>query len=220
MSDTSFATAAAKVFLERHPSYVVGSHNATLMSKAILRLVDSEGADPANVSTYEQAFQDCLQELELREPDQPKSVEEMSGEELLALSPDKQDRLPTHLFRKLAEYELRQRIQKPVLPEEIAMFKPLFEEQEVAFSAKNLKIVREWLDSRQLGYTDANLSLAIISCEDQLELSEQVLESMSGDEYRKTVVEPAFRKHQAEQPKRPESRVPWGVKFTEFLHNT
>ncbi len=219
MSDTSFATAAAKVFLERHPSYIVGSHNATRMAKAILRLVDSEGADPASVSTYEQAFQDCLQELELREPEQPKSVEEMSGEELSMLPPDKQDRLPTHIFLKLAEFELRQRSRKPALPEECAMFKPLFEGEDVAFSAKNLEIVREWMDSRQLGYTDGNFRLAIIACEEQLEPSDEVLESMSADEYRKSVVEPSFRQRRAAQSKSENSK-PLGVATVQYLHSS
>jgi hypothetical protein len=219
MSDSAFATAAAKVFLERHPSYIVSPQNAKLMSEAILKLVDEENADPASVFTYERAFQDCLQLLELREPEARKSPQEMSGEELSKLSEPEKDRLPTQLFRKLADYELQQRSRKPALPDEIAMLKPLFEEQDVAFSAKNLKIVREWLDSRQLGYAEDNLRLAIITCEDQLEPSEQVLDLMSADEYRKSVVEPAFRQRRTAQPK-PASRVPLGVKYTEWLHNS
>jgi hypothetical protein len=218
-STTAFATAAAKVFLERHPSYVVGSHNADLMSKAILRLVDSEGADPANVSTYERAFQDCLQELELREPEQPKSVEEMTAEELSALPPEKQDRLPSHLLLKVANFDLNKRWKKPEASEHSQFLKETFESEGFAFSPANAKIINDWIEQRGLGFTSANLRLALADCEDKLELSEKVLNEMPADEYRKTVIEREFNQRQKEQPKR-EQRQPWGVKYTEWLHNS
>jgi len=216
MSDT-FASTAAKAFVARHPSYIVNKHNAGLMSKEVIRLVDEEGYDPASISTYEVAFQNLLQELELNEPEQPKSVEEMSPEELSALPPDKQDRLPTHLFRKLAEYDLKKRWKKPEVSKHTAFLKQTFEEEGFAFSPANAAAVNKWMEERNLGFTSANIRLALADCEDNLELSEKVLSEMPADEYRQ-IVEADFRKRHAEQkPRQP--NWPVGFRYTSWLHN-
>lgn len=214
-----FAKSAAKAFLERCPSYIVCQKNAKIMEKEILRLVDEQDADPGSISTYEQAFQNCFQELELREPEPRKSVEEMTGAELAKLSPTEQEKLSGDLLRKLANYELAQRKQKPVLDEYGAALKQMFEELDVAFSPANTKIINEWMDSRQLGYSPANIRLAIIDNESRLEPSEQAIEQMSSDEYREQVLKPKLQASQAAQ-KKVESRVPFGVQsYSGWLHN-
>jgi len=116
----AFATAAAKTFVARNPGYVVSKKNSPIMARELIRLVEQEGAEPASVDTYVRAFQNCLQELEIREPEPRKSVEEMWPEELAALSPAEQERLPDHILRKLANYELTKRRQKPTLDEHSA----------------------------------------------------------------------------------------------------
>lgn len=219
MSDSTFEKAAAREFVNRNPSYIVSKRNATLMSKEVLKLVDEQGYDPASVFTYERAFQNCLEELEVREAEPRKSVEELSSEELSTLSPAEQDRLPDHLLRKLANYELSQRRQKPTLDEHSATLKQIFEELDVSFSPANTKIIHEWLDLRQLGYTPANIRLAILDNESRLELSETALEAMSAADYKKEVLEPKLRAAQAAQ-KKVESRVPYGVQsYSGWLHN-
>jgi hypothetical protein len=217
--NSAFATSAAKVFLQRCPSYVVNKTNSAIMAKELIRLVEEEDCDAANVDTYVRAFQNCLGELEVREPEPRKSVEEMTPEELSKLSPTEQEKLPSNLLRKLANYELTQRRQKPTLDEHSAALKNIFEELDVAFSPANTKIIHEWMDSRQLGYSPANIRLAIIDNESRLELSEQAIDQMSSAEYRKEVLEPKLRASREAQSK-PQSRVPFGVQsYSSFLHN-
>ena len=96
--NSAFATSAAKVFIQRCPSYVINKKNSAIMAKELIRLVEEENCDAASVNTYVQAYQNCLQELEVREPETRQTVEDMSAEELLQLSPAEQDRLPDHPF--------------------------------------------------------------------------------------------------------------------------
>ncbi len=53
---SAFATAAAKVFLQRCPSYVVTKANSAIMAKELIRLVEEEDCDAANVDTYVRTF--------------------------------------------------------------------------------------------------------------------------------------------------------------------
>jgi hypothetical protein len=216
---TSFATAAAKTFLERHPAYVVCPENSKIMSAEVIRLVD-EGADPANVATYERAFSNCLADLKLNEPPQSKSLDEMDGAELSALPDKKKDLLPDHLLKRLANYELQQRRKRPEPSEADLILRPLFAEEGSADSTKNRAIIGGWLNKRSLGYSLSNLSLAIEACSEHLEPSAQALEEMSGDEYRKSIVEPEFARKLAAQAKQPrhERGNPPGFSYVSWLH--
>lgn len=214
----AFATAAGKVFIERHSSYIRCPENAKLMMKEVLRLVEEENSDPANVGTYERAFSNCRENLRLQEISQPKTVDEMTPEELSALPDKEKDRLSSHLLKRLANWELDQRRKRPEPSDADLILRPLFGDEGFADSTKNRAIIGGWMNKRGLGYSLSNLSLAIEACSEHLEPSPQALERMSADEYRKSIIEPEFAKKQAAQPKR-ESRQPWGVKYTEWLHN-
>jgi hypothetical protein len=216
--NTSFVTAAAKTFLERHPSYIVCEENSKRLLREAVRLVDEEGADPANVATYERAFSACLADLKLNEAPQSKPLDEMTGEELAALPDKKKDLLPDHILKRLANYEFQQRRKRPEPSEADLILLPLFTKEGFADSTKNRAIIGGYLDKRGLGYSLPNLSLAIDACSERLEPSTQALEEMSGDEYRKSIVEPEFARKQAAQPKR-ESSKPWGVSSTQWLHS-
>lgn len=213
-----FVTAAAKVFLEQHPFYILNKHNAAIMAREITRLFEQEQYDPSSVETYAKAFQNCLEELELREPEARKTVEDMSPEELLALPPKEQERLPDRILKKMANYELSQRRHKPTPSEESALLTTLFEEQGFSFSPGNAAIVGDWMKARNLGYSESNLRLAISACEVSLDPSEQRLNDMSSDEYLDAVVKPEFARKQAAQPKR-ESAKPWGVSTVQWIHS-
>src|ERR1700733_2527500 len=150
---TSFVTAAAKTFLERHPSYIVCEENSKILPREAVRLVDEEGADPANVATYERAFSACLENLRLNEPPQSKSLDEMDGEELSALPDKKKDLLPDHLLKRLANYELQQRRKRPEPSEADLILRPLFGEEGFADSTKNRAIIGGYMNKRSLGYS-------------------------------------------------------------------
>jgi len=143
----------------------------------------------------------------------------MTPEELAKLSPAEQERLPDHILRKLANFELAQRRQKPTLDEHSATLKQIFEELDVAFSPGNTKIVAEWMNSRELGFSPANIRMAILDNESRLEPSEQVIQSMSAEEYKKAVLDPKLRAARAAQPK-PGSKVPFGVQsYSSWIHS-
>jgi hypothetical protein len=216
--DRSFATAAALEFTRQYKLYIPNQHNSELMGRELARLVLEEGADPHALETYRQAFSNVREHLELREPEERKSFNEMTPEELFALSPEDKDRLSTANLKRLANYELQRTRQRPELSEADTILRQLFEDQGWADSNENKAVVGRWMNKRGLDDSPANLSTAILACESSLAPSEKALDDMPSDEYRKAVVEPEFRKRQATQPRR-ESGQPWGVKYTEWIHN-
>ena len=210
-----FATAAAKTFIERNPSYIVNPHNSKLMSKELIRLVEDEGYDPASVSSYEQAMQNCWEQLELKEPEPRKTIHEMSCEELLALPPREYEKLPSEITREVANWEMAKLREKPVLSEDAAFLTETFEDSGVAYSPDNVSTVRRWLDERNLGYTAANLRLAINANEETLYPSEKVLASMSGDEYAEFLRKDYLRKNDGKLPPNE-----WGPNYRSWLPST
>ena len=215
-----FATNAAKVFLEQHPSYIACPENCRVLMAEIQKLIDEEQVDSGNVATYEKAFLRCWQDLKLREAAKPKSPEEMTMEEIAALSPAEQDRLPGPILRRFANWELQQRMRKPVLTEVDAILKTLFENNGFADSIRNRATVGKWMDERGLMYSGENLTRAIEACEAGLEPSEAAIESMSGDEYKKRIVDPKFHEWQAKQTKPEPSCIPLGVRPTRYFHES
>jgi hypothetical protein len=213
-----FAVNAAKYFLEAHSCYIVCPENSKILTAEILRLVN-EGADPSAVTTYDRAFQNCWELLTLAEERaQPKTPEELTNEEIAVLSPVEQERLPGPVLRRFANWELKQRKQKPVLSEADTILKELFEENGFAYSAKNKATIGGWMDARGLGYSAANLTQAIDACESGLEPSEQAIADMSSEEYKQQIVDPTFREWQAKQAQPEPSRTPLGVRWTRYLH--
>ena len=81
-----FVISAAKYFLEKHPRYIVCPENSKVLTAEILRLVD-EGADPTAIPTYDAAFANCREQLTLKEYQPPKTPDELTMEEIAALSP-------------------------------------------------------------------------------------------------------------------------------------
>ena len=189
--------------------------NSKILLAEILRLVD-EGADPSAVATYDRAFSNCWEQLTLREEEtsQAKAPEELTMEEIASLSPIEQDRLPSPVLRRFANWELQQRKLRPVLSEADTIIKELFEENGFADSAKNRSTIGKWMDNKGLGYSPANLKQAIEACEPDLELSQAAIESMSSDEYKARIVDPQVREWQAKQPKPESSRIPLGMRPT------
>jgi hypothetical protein len=217
MSD-SFASSAAREFVKRHPLYIVNKHNAGLMSKEVVRLVDEEGRDPASVFTYNEAFQNLQHELELKEVEATKSYHEMTEQELLALPAKEQDRLPADILRRVANYEMAKLRQKPQISEHTRFLTEVFEEMGIAYSPANIKIVHEWMEERKLGLTSSNIRLAICDCEDALAPSEKVLNEMSSKEFLETVVKPEHARRQSEQkPRQP--NWPVGFRYVSWLHD-
>jgi hypothetical protein len=216
--EPDFVIAAAKYFVEKHPRYIVCPENSKILTAEILRLVD-EGADPTAVVTYDIAFSNRVADLTLKAEEfgQPKKPEELTMEEIAALTPGEQDRLPSAVLRRFANWELQQRRKKPVIDEDQALLTKLFEENGFAFSAKNVGAISKWMDERGLGYSPANLTQALETNEGKLEPSEAEIEHMPASEYKERIVNPELREWQAKQPK-PEPSVPFGVRRTRFLH--
>ena len=213
-----FAINAAKYFLEAHPRYIVCPENSKILTAEILRLVN-EGADPSAVTTYDRAFSNCWEQLTLTEERaQPKTPEELTMEEISALSPIEQERLPGPVFRRFANWELQKRKQKPAPCETDAIIKSIFEESGFSDSAKNRSTIGKWMDDRGLGYSEANLTQAIEACESELEPSEQAIQDMSSKEYKERIVDPTFREWQGKQPTPEPGNTPLGVRWTRYLH--
>jgi hypothetical protein len=212
-----FAANAAKYFLQKHPRYIVCPENSKILTVEILRLVN-EGADPSAVSTYDAAFSNCWESLTLKEEEQPKTPEELTMQEIAALSPIEQERLPGPVLRRFANWELQKRKQKPAPCETDAIIKSIFEESGFSDSAKNRSAISTWMNTRGLGYSEANLAQAIEACESELEPSEQAIQDMSGEEYKERIVDPTFREWQAKQPKPEPGNTPLGVRWTRYLH--
>jgi len=212
--------AAAQVFLELTPEYIVCPENAKILEKEIVKLVDREGFDPADVATYRKAFCRVADQLKLNEIREQKPLEEFSGEELSKLSTAEKDRLSTPLTKRLADFEFQQSRLKPEVTQEQQWARAEFEDADAAYSPANCRIVTDWLKSNGLALTPQNIRVAIIQVGEQLAPSEAYLNSLSADRYRKEVVEPEFRKQRASERK-PESKLPFGIKsYADWLHSS
>ena len=216
-NESVWAANAAKVFIETHPRYIASQQNSEILTAEIMRLVDA-GADPSDVSTYNAAFSNVWEQLKLREEEQRKTPEELTMAEIAALLPADQDKLSSAVLRRFANWEFQQRKQRPALSEADAILTRLFQESGFAFSARNARAIKTWMDAKGLGYSEANLQLAIDANENSLEPSETAISQMSSAEYKKRIVDPQFREWQAKQPKSEPSGVPFGVRATRFLH--
>lgn len=214
-----FVISAAKYFLEKHPRYIVCPENSKVLTAEILRLVD-EGADPTAIPTYDAAFANCREQLTLKEYQPPKTPDELTMEEIAALSPVDQERLPNPVLRRFVNWELQQRRPKPTLPDYEATVRPLFEDAGFAYSAKNIAVLKQWMDTAGLAYSEENIAQAFDVCGADFDPSEAAIESMSGDEYKERIVDPKFREWQAQQPKPEQSRIPLGVRTTRYLHES
>lgn len=213
------ASAAVRAFCQENKAYIPCEDNSRILTKEVVRLYHEENADPTSLWTYRQAFRNVADQLHLNELPEQKNPSQMTPEELSALSDTEKDRLSLPDLKRLAEWEMRQRRVRPEMSLEQQLLKQLFEDEGFAFSGRNTAVIAKWIDERHLACSEPNILSALDACEQHLEPSERALEQMSGDEYRKAVVEPEFRKRQALQPTR-ESRVPLGVSFTQWLHNS
>lgn len=220
-TELGFEARAAQAFLERHPEYETTPGNSRILVAEVLKLVEA-GADGADILTFEQAFENRKSALKLKELPQPETPLEMTieylspeyfrelpteekntiGERLLKLSPKEIDKLPDHLARFFVNYDVRQR-SKVVISEADAILKPLFEDAEFSDNTKNRAILAQWLNKRELNYTLGNLKVAISECAEHLEPSQQAIERMSADQFKKTIIDPEVRKQQAEKAKKP-----------------
>jgi hypothetical protein len=213
-----FVESAAKECMEQNPAYIATPANYKVLTDEITKLIDEENADPQNVVTYQKAFHRCSGRLELKVAEPIKSFDQLRIEELLALPAKEKDKLSDHLLRRMANHELAEKRRRPDISETDAIFRELFGESGCADSVKNRAILGGWINKRNLSCSLANLQLGIEACSEHLEPSAQALEEMSGDEYRKSIVEPEFARKQAAQPKR-ENPKPWGVSSTQWLHS-
>ena len=215
-----FAASAVKAFCAETPAYIPCEDNSRILTKEVVRLYHEEGADPTALHTYRRAFDHVRDQLRLNETPVRKAYSEMSPEELSQLPDADKDKLAAGDLKRLAEYELQQRWIKPPESAETKLLREIFEVEEgFAFSPANAAIIRDWLESRNLAVSESNIQTAIAACETRLEPSQQYLDSLSADRYRKEYLEPMIRKEQAAQPKR-QNPVPFGVKYTNWIHGT
>jgi hypothetical protein len=216
--DYSFVEAAAREFMEQNPAYIATPANFRILTDEVSKLMDLENADPQSVVTFTKAFHRCSGKLELKAAEPIKSFDQFSVEELLALPAKEKDKLPDHLLKRMANHELAEKRRRPDISETDAIFRKLFGESGYADSVKNRALLGKWMNRRNLGCSLLNLQLGIEECSEHLEPSEQALEQMSADEYRKSVVEPEFARKKA-APKPRERNFPAGTRYTSFLHN-
>ena len=222
--ESKYIEAAAKQFLATTPEYIANPTNFTIIGQEAQALVDA-GYDPRSVATYAEAFQIAKSKnllvlnrtppadypvqtcLEYQSPEffSALAVEdkERFGARLAKLTSREIDSLPEHLARFFVAYELRQKNKPPVLNEADKILKPLFLEKGFEDSPRNRAIISGWLGKRDLHSTTANLRNAIAACSDHLDLNEQAIELLSAEEYKKKVVDPAFKKQQTAKAKEP-----------------
>lgn len=141
----------------------------------------------------------------------------MTPEELFALPEPEKENLPSHLYKRLAEYEYKQHRVKPQLSEELELLQSVFADEGFAYNDHNRRTVNKWLTDRNLAFTVHNIRHGIAQHENDLSPSEEVIESLSASEYRDQILMPAFRKEQAAQAPR-ERNFPEGVRFSRYLH--
>jgi hypothetical protein len=233
-----FNTNAAKAFLQFHPEYELTPGNARILSAQVLQLIE-EGYDPADVGTFEVAFQNRRVALKLKDlppPETPleETMEYRSREYFRELSPEdkeafgarlakltdrQRDSLPDWLARFHVQYDVRNQ-NKAVVSEADAILRPLFLSEGFADSSKNRAIVAGWMNKRELGYSLGNLKLALSECAEHLEPSAEAIDKMSADYYKKTIVDPEFKKQQAEKAKQPTRGRgnPPGFSYVSWLH--
>lgn len=212
------AVAAARAFLEQEPEFIQSAANAAIFESELTRLVD-EGHSPTDIRTFRIAYSNIRSQLQLNETAIQKPYSEMTDEELSQVPESLLDKVPARDLKRLSEYQFRQSRVKPPIDETEALIKDIFEGEGFAVDNHNQSVVYNWLQSRGLEFSRHNIIDALDHCEDSLNLSSAMINSLSADTYRRVVVEPEFRKRQEAQPKPTESRVPWGVKYTEWLHN-
>jgi hypothetical protein len=209
--------AAALAWRDICPTYIACPENAKIMEKEILRLVNEEGHEPESIRTYQIAFANVWDELKLNEPSEKKRPEAMTPEELFALPEPEKENLPSHLLKRLAEFELKQRRAKPQLSKELELLQSVFADEGFAYNDHNRRTVNKWLTDRNLAFTVHNIRQGIAQHENDLSPSEEVIDSLTADEYRDQILKPAFRKEQAAQAPR-ERNFPEGVRFSRYLH--
>ena len=217
-----FAQSAAALFVSRHPEYKVVPENWEVMRSALEELHNA-GYDMRATTTYETAFENCRDRLQLQEtaPATALSYDELSMEQLAALSPKELDRVPDRVLRKLASWEATQRM-KPQPSDTDLMLKELFQSHGLADSAFNKAKVAKFMDEHGLDYSLENLTSVIQQLRDHppgLEVSDAVVENLDSETYKNVVVIPEWKEQQAKQPKPEPSRVPIGVRYTSWLHN-
>jgi len=209
--------AAALAFREICPAYVVCPENAKIMEKEILRLVNEEGHEPESIRTYQIAFANVWDQLQLNDPSEKKRPEDLTPEELFALTEAEKEHLPTRLLKQLAEYEFKQQRVKPQLSEEVELLQSVFADEGFAYNDHNRRTVNKWLTDRDLAFSVHNIRQGIAQSENALTPSEEVIESLSADEYKQQILDPEFRKARAAQTKR---NFPAGVRFSRYLHDS
>ena len=235
-----FNTNAAKTFLQFHPEYELTPGNARILSAEILRLIESGEYDPANVGTFEVAFQnrkDALKLIDLPASDVPleETMEyhsqeyfrelppedkEAFGARLAKLTDRQRDNLPDWLARFYVQYDVRNR-GRVVVSEADEILRPLFGTEGLADSTKNRAIIYGWMQKRELQYSLGNLKLALSECAEHLEPSAKAIDQMSADYYKRTIVDPEFKKQQAGKAKQQSAGRgnPPGTDYVNWLHS-
>jgi hypothetical protein len=235
-----FNTNAAKEFLQFHPEYELTPGNARILSAEILRLIESGEYDPADVGTFEAAFQNRRNALTLKDLPAPEipleeTMEYHSREYFRELSPEdkeafgarlakltdrQRDNLPDWLARFYVSYDVRNR-SKGVVSEADEILRPLFLSEGFADSSKNRAIVAGWMNKRELGYSLGNLKLALSECAEHLEPSAEAIDRMSAGTYKEKILDPLINKQKAEQAQQRtrERGNPPGFSYVSWLHN-
>lgn len=211
--------AAARAWRELCPVYIACPQNAKIMEKELLRLVNEEGHEPESIQTYQIAFANVWEQLQLNEPSEKKRPEDMTPEDLFALPEPEKENLPSHLLKRLAEFELKQRRAKPQLSEELELLQSIFADEGFAYDDHNRGTVNKWLTDRNLAFTVQNIRQGIAQHENDLSPSEEVIDALTADEYKQQILDPEFRKARTAQAPR-ERNFPEGTRFSRYLHDS
>jgi hypothetical protein len=189
------------------PQYQLCPENSGQM---IAYLQEHPELDVTEVSSYQQAFNALNSQGKIKLQEPPRSEPEPDLESMSAAEYKRRVVVP--------EWQSRQK-PKSEPSEEERTLKHLFESQGLAASAYNTKLVADFMNTRGLDYSVANLETAIEHLRGSLEVSDAVVERLPADVDRKVVVEPEFRERQSKQPT-PKRDRPFGVKsWSSYIHS-